>query len=61
MQNKPPFIASGSAIGKRLARTEDKRLLTGHGRYIDDIEIPGALHACFVRSPYAHAKIISID
>ena len=61
MQNRPPFIANGSAIGKRLARTEDKRLLTGHGRYIDDIEIPGALHACFVRSPYAHAKIISID
>jgi aerobic carbon-monoxide dehydrogenase large subunit len=57
MQEKPSF----SSIGKRLPRTEDHRLLTGKGRYLDDIEIPGAYHACFVRSPYAHAKIVSID
>lgn len=50
-----------SALGKRVLRTEDHRLLTGHGRYLDDIEVPGALHACFVRSPYAHAKILNID
>lgn len=48
-------------IGKHLARKEDYRLLTGYGRYIDDIEMPGALHACFVRSPHAHARIVSID
>jgi len=48
-------------IGKPLARKEDRRLLTGTGRYIDDIEIPGALHACFVRSPHAHARIRAID
>ena len=48
-------------IGQHLARKEDYRLLTGHGRYVDDIEIPGALHACFVRSPHAHARIVSID
>ena len=48
-------------IGKPGPRSEDYRFLTGHGRYIDDIEVPGALHACFVRSPHAHARITSID
>ncbi|HEY9164054.1 MAG TPA: xanthine dehydrogenase family protein molybdopterin-binding subunit, partial [Magnetovibrio sp.] len=57
MNDKSAF----SSIGKRLPRSEDHRLLTGHGRYIDDIVVAGALHACFVRSPYAHAKILSID
>jgi carbon-monoxide dehydrogenase large subunit len=47
-------------IGAALPRKEDLRFLTGHGRYVDDIEIPGALHACFVRSPHPHAKIRSI-
>jgi carbon-monoxide dehydrogenase large subunit len=48
-------------IGAPLARKEDLRLLTGHGRYVDDIEIPGVLHACFVRSPHPHAKIRAIN
>lgn len=48
-------------IGRPLPRKEDYRFLTGHGRYVDDIEVPGALHACFVRSPHAHARILSID
>jgi len=48
-------------IGAPLARKEDLRLLTGHGRYVDDVAIPGALHACFVRSPHAHARIVNID
>jgi carbon-monoxide dehydrogenase large subunit len=47
-------------IGRSLPRKEDKRFLTGTGRYLDDIEVPGALHACFVRSPHAHARITSI-
>ena len=47
-------------IGAALPRKEDLRLLTGHGRYVDDIEIPGALHACFVRSPHPHARIKAI-
>ena len=47
-------------IGRALPRKEDYRLLTGQGRYLDDIGVPGALHACFVRSPYAHARIRSI-
>ncbi len=48
-------------IGQHVPRKEDYRLLTGQGRFVDDIEVPGALHACFVRSPYAHARILSID
>jgi carbon-monoxide dehydrogenase large subunit len=48
-------------IGKPIPRKEDARLLRGKGTYIDDIEIPGALHACFVRSPYAHARIAGFD
>jgi len=47
-------------IGAPLPRKEDLRFLTGHGRYVEDIEIPGALHACFVRSPHPHARIKSI-
>ncbi|WP_445168424.1 xanthine dehydrogenase family protein molybdopterin-binding subunit [Mycolicibacterium sp. Dal123E01] len=47
--------------GTRVPRIEDTRLLTGHGTYVDDIVRPGMLHACFVRSPFAHARINSID
>jgi carbon-monoxide dehydrogenase large subunit len=48
-------------IGRPVPRKEDRRFLIGAGRYIDDIEVPGALHAHFVRSPHAHARIVSID
>ena len=48
-------------LGKPMLRKEDRRFLTGQGRYLDDIEIPRALQACFVRSPYAHAQIRAID
>ena len=53
--------ASTTGIGARIPRRELKRLLTGHGRYIDDIKLPRMLHACFVRSPHPHAKVVSID
>lgn len=48
-------------IGQHLPRKEDYRLLIGQGRYVDDVEVPGALHACFVRSAHAHARIRGID
>ena len=48
-------------IGKPLARKEDKRLVTGQGRYLDDIVVPDALHVSFVRSPHAHARILGIS
>ena len=47
--------------GTRMARVEDTRLLTGRGTFVDDIQRPGMLHACFVRSPFARATINSID
>jgi carbon-monoxide dehydrogenase large subunit len=48
-------------IGKALLRREDYRFVTGQGRYLDDVVVPGSLHAHFVRSPHAHARIRSID
>ena len=47
-------------IGKRIPRLEDRDLLRGKARFVDDIHIEGLLHAVFVRSPHAHAKILSI-
>ena len=48
-------------IGQAVPRTEDARLLTGGGRYTDDVTMPGQTYAVFVRSPYAHAAIRGID
>ncbi len=48
-------------IGSRVRRLEDGALLTGRGRFVDDIDLPGALEVAFVRSPHAHALIHGID
>ncbi|WP_353481887.1 xanthine dehydrogenase family protein molybdopterin-binding subunit [Haliscomenobacter sp.] len=48
-------------IGQSVKRVEDKRFTTGKGKYTDDIKLVGMTHAFIVRSPYAHAKILSID
>jgi carbon-monoxide dehydrogenase large subunit len=48
-------------IGASIRRVEDIALLMGKGNYIEDIELPGMVHLAFLRSPYPHAKIISID
>lgn len=48
-------------VGARVARKEDKRFITGAGRYVDDMVVPGMKHAVFVRSPHAHAQIKKID
>jgi carbon-monoxide dehydrogenase large subunit len=48
-------------IGRSLRRLEDHRFLTGQGRYVDDIAVPGQLHAVVVRSPHGHAAIDGID
>src|SRR5947199_1590844 len=45
----------------RLKRKEDNRFIRGQGTYLDDITLPGMLHGAVLRSPYAHAKIVSID
>ena len=48
-------------IGQPVKRREDYRFLTGNGQYTDDVVLPGQTYAYFLRSPYAHAKIRSID
>ncbi len=48
-------------IGSSIKRVEDPRFITGKGLYTDDIKLPGMVHAVFVRSPHAHARINSID
>jgi len=48
-------------IGARARRNEDARLLTGRALFVDDVDRPGMLHAAFLRSPHAHARIRSID
>lgn len=48
-------------IGKSVPRKEDNRFITGKGRYTDDIKQVGQSHAYFVRSPHAHADVVSID
>ncbi len=51
----------GKFIGKSIKRREDARFLTGKGKYTDDIKLPNMAHAAFVRSPYAHARILNVD
>jgi len=48
-------------VGQRITRNEDPRLLTGQALFVDDVDLPGMLHAAFLRSDYAHARIKSID
>jgi carbon-monoxide dehydrogenase large subunit len=47
--------------GKPVKRKEDARLLTGFGRFVDDVKLPGMAYAAILRSPYAHARILRID
>ena len=45
----------------RMRRVEDARFIRGHGHYVDDVQLPGMLHGAVLRSPFAHARIVSID
>ena len=53
--------ALANVIGQRVRRREDPRFLRGLGQYVDDLQLEGALHVNFVRSPWAHAKVNGID
>jgi carbon-monoxide dehydrogenase large subunit len=53
--------AAAPELGKARTRKEDARLLTGQTNWTDNIILPGMLHMCFVRSPFAHARITSVD
>ena len=60
----PVTLPSGVAarfVGQRMPRTEDQRMITGHGRYIDDLDRPGMVHAAFVRSQVGAGRIIGLD
>ncbi len=54
-------IAAERYTGASIKRSEDPRILTGGGRYVDDVKLPGMLHAAFVRSPLAHARVLAVD
>ena len=49
------------AVGTSVLRSEDPRILTGRGRYVDDVVLPGMLHAAFLRSPVPHGRLQSVD
>ncbi len=53
--------AVGRFVGQSVKRREDPRLLTGHGRYVDDVALPGTLHVAFVRSDVARGRIVGLD
>jgi carbon-monoxide dehydrogenase large subunit len=50
-----------SSLGNSVRRKEDRRLVTGHGRYVSDLELPRMRHVAFLRSPYGHARITGVD
>jgi carbon-monoxide dehydrogenase large subunit len=56
-----PSQRSHDGIGQPVPRREDLRLVQGQGCYSNDLHLPGQAHACFIRSPHAHARIVSID
>src|SRR4051812_27505500 len=55
------MAASGSILGNAVKRLEDPTLLTGDGKYVDDLAETGTLHVAFVRSPIAHGRVASVD
>ena len=57
-----PMSAQGNPIGfGSMKRKEDQRFVRGQGNYVDDVRLPGMLHGAILRSPHAHAKILSVD
>jgi len=57
-----PLSAAGNPIGfGSMKRVEDQRFVRGQGNYVDDVNLPGMLHSAILRSPFAHARIVSID
>jgi carbon-monoxide dehydrogenase large subunit len=61
MTPEPHLRRDGAWVGASVPRREDPRLLAGRGRFVDDIVLPGMLHAQFVRSTAAHARITAVD
>jgi aerobic carbon-monoxide dehydrogenase large subunit len=61
VENLPTATAERPIGFGRLKRKEDERFIRGKGNYLDDISLPGMVHGAILRSPYAHARILSID
>ncbi|MBI2087970.1 MAG: xanthine dehydrogenase family protein molybdopterin-binding subunit [Deltaproteobacteria bacterium] len=61
MADRATALTGKKWVGRSIRRTEDKRLLTGKGQFLDDMKLPGMHHAAVLRSPYAHAVIKSVD
>ncbi len=63
MADRTPFDfdSPGSLVGRSIPRPNARRLIEGRGKYVDDIVLPRMVHAAFVRSPHAHARIVRID
>ena len=63
MSATPEYLQPGKSqwIGKPVRRLEDQHLMTGRGRFTDDVTLPNLAHAAFARSPHAHARIVKID
>jgi len=57
----PAMEERANVLGARVRRNEDPRLLTGRALFVDDLNLPGMLHVAFLRSPYAHARIVGVD
>jgi len=60
-QSPSPPVVARFGSGQAVRRLEDEALLSGRGQYTDDVRAEGQLHVAFVRSPYPHARILSID
>src|SRR5918994_5692228 len=54
-------VVQGHTLGDRMPRKEDGRFIRGKGNYVDDVRLTGMLHSALLRSPYAHARINSVD
>src|SRR2546426_7691799 len=59
--NGPAGMKADAAVGRSVRRKEDQRLITGHGHYVSDLELPRMRHVAFLRSPYGHARLNGID
>lgn len=63
MSTASDYVQPGKSqwIGKPVRRLEDQHLMTGRGKFTDDVSLPGQAYAAFARSPHAHARIVRID
>ena len=63
VEHLAPIYSSNAKFGsgKEVRRLEDELLLKGQGQFTDDVTLPGQVHLMFLRSPYPHARIVSID